>query len=241
LALNHQLTAGSVGLVGFQPDEDNGSLPASLSFISVDPLPKGMVIKMVCGDQFFGQLMRGGPHLTFTATKYIVSGSIITWRSDGSTDFPTKLSIPGTVRGEDGKLEQLGFFTHHRPFPKVERYQLYIYAGKEERPIFLFGLITQIGMQFPKALKKGKSVILMKRLNLGDSLSPTNFVFCPYLQCHKGSCHCTKFNFHGDKIKMLGTLTFAKNWYGQGRGKAFPDIGSGWMRDKYKFKCINCK
>ena len=39
----------------------------------------------------------------------------------------------------------------------------------------------------------------------------------------------------------IGTLTFAKNWYGQGSSKNFPSIATGWLKAKYSFTCSNCE
>jgi hypothetical protein len=243
-----KLNAGSIALLSFQ--EDDGDLPLSLSFVLVDPLPKGLKIKFAFGNQYFAQMMQDGPHLTFTTSKYVSSGTIFTWTASCSSrtssggcvkqdvSLPSHLSVK---TGEGKKQKEVGYFTHSRAFQKLDTYQLYIYGGSEERPVFVFGLLTQTDKQFPKALKKGKSIIVMKRMNLGDAVVPTNFVFCPYLSCEKGSCLCKKFVFRGDKTKMLGALTFPKNWFGQGKGKSFPNTAAGWIKHKYKFNCVNCE
>ena len=132
--------------------------------------------------------------------------------------------------------------------PKLKEYQLYVFGGVESRPVYVFGLVTQAKSKLPKTLKRGVSAIVMKRFYQGDDNSPINFVFCPYLKCDKGAraldeaaCACANFKFHGDKKKMQGALTFPKNWFGQGQGKPFPNLATGWLRSRYKFLCADCK
>ena len=91
-------------------------------------MPKGVRLKFVCGSSFFTTMMQQGPVLEFTAAKYIRSGTILTF-SVGSNLLPP----------------DIGHFKQLRPFPKLQRYQAYLYAGSEDKPTFIFGLITQIG------------------------------------------------------------------------------------------------
>jgi hypothetical protein len=104
------LTPGSVGVLGFQ--QHDKSLPASLSFVLIDPLPKGIKIKFVVGDGFYAGMMRDGPQLTFTATKYLSAGNVITWVGN-DRGLPYRMSV------RFGKSEdaEVGFFTQLRLFP----------------------------------------------------------------------------------------------------------------------------
>jgi hypothetical protein len=233
---------GAIALIGFQQHDGTSgslSLPLSISFVLVDPLPKDIRLNFVLGDGFYGQMTRDGPQLTFTTTRHISAGTVITWTSLGTHKFPEHASVKS--KEKDGKRSERGYFTQLKAFPYLKQYQLYIYGGTEDYPAYVFGLTTQTDKQTPHALKNNYSIVSLKRLGLRNAVTPTNFVFCPYLVCGKGPCTCTSFEFRGGKTKMLKTLTKSSHWFGKNSGKRFPNLATGWPRHDYVFKCSNCK
>jgi hypothetical protein len=237
----YNLAPGAIALLGFQND---GFMPTSLSFFLVDPIPKGIKVKFVVGRGFFRKILQEGPILELHAETYLRSGAIITWTSPHrSAVYPVSMSIKLT-NPDPSAADEVGMFTQLRPFPqKLGKYQVYIYAGLEERPVFVFGMTTQTAKPLPRALKRGESAIVMKRLSLdrASSITPTNFVFCPHLKCDGSNCACSTFTFTGDRAKVLGVITFAKNWFGGSRARSFPSLQSGWPMHLYTLKCSDCE